>query len=73
MVVASPKATFGLPEATVGLYPSAGGLPRIVRNCGIQIASEIAMTGQRLTPHEVWSVQGLLVLYLFPRVANHPT
>jgi enoyl-CoA hydratase/carnithine racemase len=53
MVVASPKASFGLPEATVGLYAAAGGLPRIVRNCGLQIASEVAMTGRRLTPQEV--------------------
>jgi enoyl-CoA hydratase/carnithine racemase len=53
MVVASPMASFGLPEATVGLYAAAGGLPRIVRNCGLQIASEVAMTGRRLTPQEV--------------------
>ena len=53
IVVASPTASFGLPEATVGLYAAAGGLPRIVRNCGLQIASEVAMTGRRLTPQEV--------------------
>jgi len=52
MVVASPKAQFGLPEATVGLYAAAGGLPRIVRTCGLQIASEVAMTGRRLTATE---------------------
>ena len=52
MVVASPKAYFGLPEVTVGLYAAAGGLPRIVRNCGLQIGSEIAMTGRRLTAKE---------------------
>jgi len=48
IVVASPTAAFGLPEATVGLYAAAGGLPRIVRNAGLQIASEVAMTGRRL-------------------------
>jgi enoyl-CoA hydratase/carnithine racemase len=53
MVVASPTASFGLPEATVGLYAAAGGLPRIVRNCGLQIGSEIAMTGRRLSAKEV--------------------
>lgn len=52
MVVAAPNATFGLPEATVGLYAGAGGLPRIVKICGLQIASEIAMTGRRLTAQE---------------------
>ncbi|RDL40019.1 uncharacterized protein BP5553_04359 [Venustampulla echinocandica] len=52
MVVASPTAAFGLPEATVGLYAAAGGLPRVVRNCGMQIASELALTGRRLTAQE---------------------
>lgn len=52
MVVASPTATFGLPEAQVGLYAAAGGLPRLVHNTSIQIASEIAMTGRRLTAQE---------------------
>jgi enoyl-CoA hydratase/carnithine racemase len=32
MVIASPTATFGLPEAQVGLYAAAGGLPRLIRN-----------------------------------------
>ena len=52
MVVASSNAVFGLPEATVGLYAGAGGLPRLVRDCGLQIASEIAMTGRRLSAQE---------------------
>ena len=52
MIVASPTASFGLPEVTVGLYAAAGGLPRLVRNCGLQIASEVAMTGRRLTARE---------------------
>lgn len=52
LVVAAPTASFGLPEATVGLYAAAGGLPRVVRNCGMQIASEIALTGRRLTAEE---------------------
>jgi len=51
-VVASPTASFGLPEVSVGIYAAAGGLPRIVRNCGLQIASEIALTGRRLTVEE---------------------
>lgn len=50
--MASPNATFGLPEAQVGLYAGAGGLPRIVRNAGLQIGSEIAMTGRKLTARE---------------------
>ncbi|PQE03666.1 Carnitinyl- dehydratase protein [Rutstroemia sp. NJR-2017a BBW] len=52
LVVASPHATFGLPEAAVGLYAAAGGLPRIVRNCGLQLATEIALTNRKLTAQE---------------------
>ncbi|KAE9371755.1 ClpP/crotonase [Stipitochalara longipes BDJ] len=52
LIVASPTASFGLPEATVGLYAAAGGLPRLVHNTSLQIASEIALTGKRLTAQE---------------------
>jgi enoyl-CoA hydratase/carnithine racemase len=64
--VASPTASFGLPEVTVGLYAAAGGLPRIVRNCGLQIGSEIALTGRRLTAQEA------LGFHLINRVAKTP-
>lgn len=66
MVVASPLATFGLPEAAVGLYAAAGGLPRIVRNCGLQIATEIALTNRKLTAKEALSYN------LINRVAQSP-
>jgi enoyl-CoA hydratase/carnithine racemase len=36
----------------VGLYAAAGGLPRIVRNCGLQLATEIALTNRKLTAKE---------------------
>ncbi|KAH8704744.1 putative carnitinyl-CoA dehydratase [Talaromyces proteolyticus] len=52
MVVASPTATFGLPEAQVGLYAAAGGLARITRIAGLQIASEVAMANRKLTAEE---------------------
>jgi len=52
MVVASPTATFGLPEALRGIYAGAGGLPRLLRNVGLPLASEIAMTGRFLSANE---------------------
>lgn len=52
LVVASPTASFGLPEASRGVYAAAGGLPRLMRNCGLQIASELALTGRRLSASE---------------------
>ncbi|KIX99420.1 uncharacterized protein Z520_04996 [Fonsecaea multimorphosa CBS 102226] len=52
MVVASPTAVFGLPEAARGLAANAGGLPRLMRLCGLQVASEIALTGRKLSAEE---------------------
>lgn len=52
MIVASPNATFGLPEAKRGLFAAAGGLSRLVRIVGLPIASEIAMAGRTLTAAE---------------------
>jgi len=52
VIVASPTASFGLPEALRGIYAGAGGLPRLIRNTGLHVASEIAMTGRRLTAEE---------------------
>lgn len=49
MVVAAPNATFGLPEALRGIFAGAGGPPRLVRNVGIPVASEIALTGRPIT------------------------
>ncbi|KAJ5461711.1 uncharacterized protein N7458_003263 [Penicillium daleae] len=52
LVVASPHAQFALPEVLRGLFAGAGGLARVVRNCGMQIGTEIALTGRRLCSEE---------------------
>lgn len=52
MIVASPNATFGLPEAMRGLYAGAGGLSRLVRLAGVTIASEVAMAARFLSAEE---------------------
>ena len=52
MVVAAPEARFGLTEVNVGLYAGAGGLSRVARSAGLQVASEIALTGRHITPEE---------------------
>lgn len=49
MVVASPTATFALPEALRGIFASAGGPSRLVRNIGIPLATEMALTGKPIT------------------------
>ena len=53
MVVASPTAKFSLPEAKRGIYAGAGGLPRVVRTFGMQLAGEIALAGRILTAQEL--------------------
>ncbi|KAK6353990.1 hypothetical protein TWF730_008410 [Orbilia blumenaviensis] len=52
MIVASPSASFSLPEALRGIYAAAGGLPRLVSLVGPPLATEIALTGRVLTAKE---------------------
>lgn len=55
MIIASPKSLFGLPEVIVGIYAATGGLSRLVRQCGMAVASEIAMAGRNLSAAEALS------------------
>lgn len=57
MVVASPTATFGLPEALRGIYAGAGGLPRLLRNTSLPLANEIALTARFLSAQEALNFQ----------------
>lgn len=52
IAVASPHAQFSLPEPSVGVYAWSGGLPRLVRQVGMQAASDIALTGRRISAQE---------------------
>ncbi len=52
MVVAAPTATFGLPEVKRGVWAGAGGIPRVVRIFGMQLASEIVLAARTLTAEE---------------------
>jgi enoyl-CoA hydratase/carnithine racemase len=52
LVIATPNAKFALPEALRGIWAGAGGLPRLIRTCGLQVASEIAMTGRHISVEE---------------------
>ncbi|UPK89751.1 hypothetical protein LCI18_000686 [Fusarium solani-melongenae] len=65
LAIASPTASFGLPEVKRGLYAAAGGLPRIVRIFGMQLAGEIALTGRSFPAQE-------LQQYGFLRVSSSP-
>jgi enoyl-CoA hydratase/carnithine racemase len=55
LVISADSAVFGLPEVTRGLAPTGGVLTRIVHSVGMQIASEIVLTGRRLSAQEMHS------------------
>ncbi|CBF70707.1 hypothetical protein AN5852.2 [Aspergillus nidulans FGSC A4] len=57
MVVASPTAQFALPEVQRGLYAGAGGLTRIIRTVGMQVGTELALTGRRISAQEAKSLR----------------
>ena len=46
--ICSPEAQFGLPEITLGFFPGAGGVQRLVRTLPQSLAMEILLTGSRL-------------------------
>jgi crotonobetainyl-CoA hydratase len=52
LVLAAPNAEFGLPELQRGFIPEAGGLWRAHRRLPVNIASELLLTGRRLTADE---------------------
>ncbi|KAH7141893.1 carnitinyl-CoA dehydratase [Dactylonectria macrodidyma] len=58
VVVAADTAIFGLPEVKRGLAPTGGVLTRIVHTAGMQVASEIVLTGRRLSAKEMhaWGI-----------------
>jgi enoyl-CoA hydratase len=56
LVVASTTASFGLPEVKRGLVPTCGGLFRAVRALPLNVAKEMLLTGQNLTPERAYSL-----------------
>jgi len=54
--VASKTAKVGLPEATLGIYPAAGGTWRLPRLIGIGRAKDLVFTGRILDAAEAFSL-----------------
>lgn len=52
IVVCTPQAEFGLPELQRGFIPEAGALWRAHRRLPFNVASELLLTGRRLTAEE---------------------
>ncbi len=56
LVVASRTASFGLPEVKRGLVPTCGGLFRTPRALPLNVAKEMLLTGESLTPERAYSL-----------------
>jgi enoyl-CoA hydratase/carnithine racemase len=49
--IADETARFGLPEVSLGILPSAGGMSRLVRMVGTARAKELILLGDRFDAH----------------------
>jgi crotonobetainyl-CoA hydratase len=63
LIVASEKATFGLPEVKRGIIAGAGGLLRLPRQLPLKVAMEVILTGRPMSPVEAkeWGVVNRVV------------
>lgn len=52
IALSDPKIEIGLPEATLGLMPGAGGTQRLPRKVGLMGSVELILEGRRLRPQE---------------------
>jgi 3-hydroxyacyl-CoA dehydrogenase len=64
--IASPGATLGLPEVTLGIVPGAGGTQRLPRLIGVSAAVDMISQGRSI------SAQDALKLGLLDEVADDP-
>jgi E-phenylitaconyl-CoA hydratase len=56
MIIASDNATFGLPEAMVGVIPGGGGTQRLPRAIPIRLAAEMLFTGKTIDAQEGYRI-----------------
>ncbi len=62
LIVASPRAKFGLVEKVVGLTPSMGGTQRLAERAGSGRARQFVMTGELFSAEEMerWGVVNMI-------------
>jgi enoyl-CoA hydratase len=51
LIIADPRARFGLPEVTLGLMPGGGGTQRLRQRVGAPAALELVLLGQVIDAH----------------------
>jgi enoyl-CoA hydratase/carnithine racemase len=56
IMIASENATFGLPEAKMGIIPGGGGTARLPRIIPRRLAAEMLFTGKRITAQEAYRI-----------------
>ena len=54
--IAASDTVFGMPEASLGMIPAAGGTQTLPRTLGIPRAMEVLLTGRRLSAMEAWEI-----------------
>jgi enoyl-CoA hydratase len=64
-IVASETAVFGVPEATLGIFPGIGGTQILPRLLGAPLAKELIFTGRRMKADEAKAAG--LVNHLVPK------
>lgn len=52
--ITTPDAKWGLPEVRLGLVPSAGGMARLAAVAGVGVATEMILTGRRVSGDEAY-------------------
>ena len=55
VIIASARATFGLPEGLLGLSPGGGGTQKLTRAVGRYLAADVLLAARRLTAEEARS------------------
>lgn len=56
LIICTPQAQLGLPEARLGLCPGGGGTQRLTRAVGKYVASEVILAGWRLNGERAFSL-----------------
>ncbi|MCF8009114.1 MAG: enoyl-CoA hydratase/isomerase family protein [Halanaerobiales bacterium] len=51
-IIATPKASFGFPETGIGIFPGNGGMIRLERHLGPELAKYFVLTGKTIRAKE---------------------
>src|SRR4029077_1278056 len=55
-IVATPNATLGFPETSIGIYPGLGGTQRTTRRIGTGLTKWLLFTGQIISAEEALAI-----------------